>query len=89
MPKFVEFHQTDPDHIVHIDCNGVEIGYIYLEIGAGEYVFWLNRGQFGYLPEHVMREIVNKLKEMNDKLNGEEPKSEIIHPAIRKIDLDD
>jgi len=68
--------------------NDTEIAAIYMEglgeVMDGEFVVDFFHKNRGFFPEWVIKAIYDKMHELNNQL-----KSEVIQPAIRKIDLDD
>jgi len=79
------------DIVLGVYVGETYVGYLEQYIDAG-WVFLPETSQCGFWSQRVLFAIANKLKELNDKLFGEgwdEPKSEIIQPAIRHLDIDD
>jgi hypothetical protein len=93
MPSDIVFSEATSfgSPVVEIHIGTTVIGYFQCTIDAG-WVFYNGDRPKGFWSQRVLFAIANKIKELNDKLFGEgwdEPKSEVIQPAIRKLDLDD
>ena len=93
MPSDIVFRETTSDgaQVLGAYVGETYVGCLEVYIDAG-WVFLAESSQCGFWSQRVLFAIANKIKELNDKLFGEgwdEPKSEVIQPAIRKLDLDD
>jgi hypothetical protein len=67
------------------DGDSVYIGILKQDASGDGHWYWVPAGNFMY-GVGTLTEITDQIKELN---SGYEPKSEVIQPAIRHLDLDD